>query len=109
TSIQGSFGRPLPSLRMNACLSNKVMFLTWALDDIRCLDQMVWQHIAPRLFPSLQATLDDSIESANKNGSDTLADRIDDIFDRFAQKQLTLPPFESKPWQPWLRKKLDEL
>src|SRR5436305_4360321 len=83
-------------------------FLTWALDDIRCLDQMVWQHLAPRLFPDLQAALDEVTES-NNNDTNTLADKVHDIFDQFARPRLALPPFDSRQWLPWLKKKLGEL
>ena len=70
------------ALLMSSCLSTKMMFLTWAVDDVRCLDQMVWQHLAPQLYPELQGALDKVIESAKRNRTDTLADEIHDTFGR---------------------------
>lgn len=91
-----------PSVHINSSLNNKVMFFIWALDDIRCLDQIVWQHLAPHLYPDLQAVLDECYTA----DTDTLADNIHDIFDRFAIEQLALPPFDSTQWQTWLKKKI---
>ena len=56
------------------------MFLTWALDDVRCLDQMVWQHLAPRLYPELQAALEEVVDSAKQNNNDMFADKIQEHF-----------------------------
>jgi hypothetical protein len=61
----------------------------------------VWQHLAPHLYPDLQAALDEC-----NTATDTQADNIHDIFDRFAIEQLTLPPFDSTQWQTWLKKKI---
>jgi hypothetical protein len=42
---------------MRTCVNTK-LFFTWAIDDVRDLDQLVWQHIAPTLYVELKEEFD---------------------------------------------------
>jgi hypothetical protein len=46
------------------------------------------------------------LDESNRSDTDTLADNIHDIFDRFSIEQLALPPLDSTQWQTWLKKKI---
>ena len=34
------------------------LFFVWALDDVRYLDEFIWQHLAPRIYPDLRQQYD---------------------------------------------------
>ena len=55
------------------------MFFVWALYDIRCLDQIVWRHLASLLHPDLQAELLEVMTSASYTSTDSFANKIDDV------------------------------
>ena len=79
---------------MISYLSNNMVrvFFIWALDDVRYVDQMVWQHIAPYLYPELQQSLDHIFASLEEQSSEKLMIAIDDAFADFAKDQIVRSP-----------------
>ena len=75
--------------KMISYLSDNMVrvFFIWALDDVRYVDQMVWQHIAPYLYPELQQSLDDIFARLEGQSPEELAIVIDDAFANFAKDQ----------------------
>jgi hypothetical protein len=106
TSIEKGQLTLFPSSRMKSCVSDKTMFFVWALDDIRYLDQLLWQHLAPNLWPDLRSQLEETLDA---EGTAPLRDRIHKVLDSFVQQQLSLPPFNTTAWRSWLEEKLVRL
>jgi len=93
---------------MKAYLADQSVFLIWALDDVRYVDDMVWQHLAPRLYPGLKVRLDEAI--ANFEGKeDGTEDAIDDVFADFARERISEPCHNAKEVELWLTRKLNDL
>src|SRR5208282_409190 len=90
------------------CLTTKAAFFLWALDDVRYIDHLIWQHIAPRLYPELHASLDE-VRDKTKASSEERADAIHRVLDKFVHKQLSGPPFNGRQWRVWLTTKLEKL
>jgi len=83
-------------------VGDESMFLAWALDDIRYLDHIVWQHLATHLHVDLQTRITSTTEDV---GSDSWDETIRGIIDEFVMER---EPVEAG-WQEWLQKKLSEL
>lgn len=94
---------------MISYLSNNMVriFFIWALDDVRYVDQMVWQHIAPYLYPELQQSLDDIFARFEGQSPEELAIVIDDAFANFAKDQFVRFPDCSVDL--WVSRKLIDL
>jgi hypothetical protein len=93
--------------KMGSCLEDDMAFLIWALDDVRMVDQVVWQHLAPRLFPDLRARLDATIARFPEDTERALA--VNKLFNNFASEQLTAIYGEIKDKDHWVKGKLDAL
>ena len=62
------------------------LFTTWALDDVRDLDQLVWQHIVPSMHAEIQQTYDSILrpdESSDKLIQSTVECRVNEFVDMF--------------------------
>ena len=82
------------------------VFFIWALDDVRYVDQIVWQHIAPYMYPELQRSLDDIFARFEGQNSEELAMAIDAFAD-FAKDQFGRSLNSSVDL--WLSRKLMDL
>jgi hypothetical protein len=52
------------------------------------VDDMVWQHLAPGLYPDLKVMLDKAIAKF-EGKEDGIEDAIDDVFADFARERIT--------------------
>jgi aminoglycoside phosphotransferase (APT) family kinase protein len=101
--------RPVIGGRMASYLANGWMFLIWALDDVRYVDDMVWQHLAPSLYHTLKSDLDRAIASVPTENRRKRAEAIDDVFAAFADRLLSELRLDQREWESWLGRKLKEL
>jgi hypothetical protein len=93
---------------MSAYLADESVFLIWALDDVRYVDDMVWQHLAPCLYTDLKMRLDEAIAKFEGKGED-IEEAIDDVFAKFALQRLAAPCYNMEKVESWLRRKLNDL
>src|SRR5437868_2124549 len=83
-------------------------FLVWALDDIRAVDELVWQHIAPRLHPEIQR--EKVIETSKEKSAEPKAMALDDLFTEFAMEQIRdNPQYNLEEVDRWISGKLVRL
>lgn len=94
------------STKMGSYLEDDLIFLIWALDDVRMVDPVVWQHLIPRLFPDLRARLDATIAQFPED--EERAHAVTKLFTDFALEQLTTHG-ESKEKDSWIKGKLETL
>lgn len=58
--------RPIPDPKLHVSETvSPFSFLTWALDDVRNLDQIVWQHIVPKIYIEVQQAYDSILQRDN--------------------------------------------
>jgi hypothetical protein len=81
------------------------VFLIRALDDTRCLDHMIWQHLAPHWYPELGTRIAAAIHPTDDVISDACYDSIKEIIHEFVEQQGTLLPERDR----WLQRKLEPL
>jgi len=93
--------------KMSSYLEDDLVFLIWALDDVRTVDLVVWQHLAPRLFPDLRARLDATIAQFPED--EERAHAVTKLFTDFALEQLITTHGESKEKDSWIKGKLEVL
>jgi hypothetical protein len=92
--------------KMGSYLEDGMVFLIWALDDIRTVDLVVWQHLAPRLFPDLKRRLDGIIAQFPEDKD--RAHAVTELFNDFALDQLKSHGV-SKERDSWIKDKLQAL
>jgi hypothetical protein len=90
---------------MKSCLTTKSLFCTWALDDVRVLDELVWQHISPQFYPDLQQRLD-VILSQESTESNKIGIAVEGLFASFVEERI---PYNKTLFEAWLAGKLKEL
>lgn len=100
---------PFPSYRMSSCLTTKTLFFSWALDDVRYVDQLIWQHIVPVLYPQFLDTLYKAIDITKPEGTEAVDDAIHRVLDAFVCEQLFHSSFDKQQWSSWWKAKLEEL
>lgn len=100
---------PFPSYRMSSCLTTKTLFFSWALDDVRYVDRLIWQHIVPALYPQFLDTLNKAIDIAKPEGTEAVDDAIHRVLDAFVCEQLFRSSFDKQQWSSWWKAKLEEL
>lgn len=93
--------------KMSSYLDNDLVFLIWALDDVRTVDPLVWQHLAPRLFPDLRARLNATIAQFPKGKE--RAHAVTKLFTDFALEQLITIHGESTERDSWIKGRLEVL
>src|SRR2546423_13492382 len=82
-------------------------FLVWALDDIREVGDLVWQHIAPRLHPEPKIQSDEVIETPKEKSAEAKAMALDDFFTEFAMEQIRdSPQYNLEEVDRWIPGKL---
>ena len=85
-------------------------FLTWAIDDVRDLDQLVWQHIAPALYPELQQEYDNVFTQERPQGEgDTFRDSLDTLLSLFVNKLYESGRYDSETIDISISRKLEDL
>ena len=94
---------------MASYLANRLVFPIWALDDVRYVDDVMWQHLAPSWYPTLKVNLDEAVARSSGERCKRRAEVIDDVFTAFAEHLISHSALDPQQWQPWLRRKLEEL
>ena len=107
--LQRAGTRPAIAARMASYLANGLVFLIWAFDDVRYVDDVLWQHLAPSWYPNLKVNLDEAIARVPGETAQKRAEAIDDVFAAFAEHLILHSPLDPQQWQPWLGRKLEEL
>lgn len=64
---------------------------------------MMWQHLAPRLYPELKARYDEVVLRFQGEGS-KMAHAADDVLAEFDFDRLNAPPYKTKEIEWWLMK-----
>lgn len=85
---------------MASGLEDDTVFVIWALDDVRIVDQVTWQHLAPRFFPELRSKLDATIPRFPDDKERALA--VNKLFTNFAFQQLKAMYGEIKDKDDWI-------
>jgi Phosphotransferase enzyme family len=93
--------------KMRLYLEDDSVLAIWALDDVRTVDLVVWQHLAPRLFPDLRARLDATIAQFPED--EERAHAVTKLFADFALERLIAIHGESKERDSWIKAKLTVL
>jgi len=100
---------------MATYVEDKSFFLIRGLDDIRYLDQMVWQHLAPLLYPELKDRIAKAISKNEESGDDKatdvserIANEVDDVLRAFAQEQLSNQPALLQEVEGWVTRRLKD-
>ena len=63
------------------------LFFTWAINDVRTLDSLIWQHLAPSLYPDLGKEYD-RIFCCRHDSPLMGADAIKSVVDEFVERRL---------------------
>jgi hypothetical protein len=100
---------------MATYVEDKSFFLIRGLDDIRYLDQMVWQHLAPLLYHELKDRIAKAISKNEESGDDKatdvserIANEVDDVLRAFAQEQLSNQPALLQEVEGWVTRRLKD-
>ena len=93
--------------KMASNLEDDLVFLIWTLDDVRTVDLVVWQYLAPRSFTDLRARLGATI--ARFPEDEERARAVTKLFTDFALEQLITTHGELKEKDSWIKKKLEAL
>jgi hypothetical protein len=85
-------------------------FCIWAIDDVRDLDQLVWQHIAPALYIELQKEYHTILSRQPVDESDeTSHDTIQSLLNNFINKLYSSGQYDVDTINFWVDKKLKDL
>lgn len=86
------------------------VFFTWAIDDVRDLDQLVWQHIAPALYGELRQQYNAAVSQQPEDKSgDASHDAILTLLSNFVDKLYRSGHYETETIEFWVSKKLKDL
>jgi hypothetical protein len=83
-------------------------FLTWALDDVRNLDQIVWQHIVPQIYTEVQQAYDSILQHDNHSEIPVQA-AIEARVNEFVDTLYHSGRYNSQEIDPWITRKLEDL
>jgi hypothetical protein len=92
---------------MGSGLEDDTVFAIWALDDVRIVDQVAWQHLATRFFPELRFKVDATISRFPDDKERALA--VIKLFNNFATQQLKAMYGGIKEKDDWIKAKLEAL
>jgi hypothetical protein len=90
--------------RMRLYLDDDSVLLIWALDDVRTVDAVVWQHLAWRMFPNLKAMLDTTL--AQFPDGEERARAVVKLFSGFSRERLIATSGNPKEQELWIKAKL---
>jgi len=85
---------------MVSYLPNGLVLLIWAFDDVRYLDDVIWQHLALSWYLTLKMNLDEAIARLRGETPKTRVEAIDDVFAAFAEHLIFHSSFDPQQWQP---------
>lgn len=85
---------------MATYLADDSIFLIWALDDVRYVDTVVWQHLAPRLYPDLLGRVAEVEDNE---------DAVEDELASFAKEHLIYAGLDPESVHIWIMERLGKL
>jgi hypothetical protein len=85
-------------------------FCVWAIDDVRDLDQLVWQHIAPALYVELRQGYDGILSEQRAHELDDASqDALRTLLSNFVDKLYRSGQYDVGAIDFWVSKKLEDL
>jgi len=114
SSVTRLFKKPFSEL-MTTYMEDKSFFLMRGLDDLRYLDDMVWQHLAPLLYPELEVRIAKAISDNKESQTDETTDvaertsiAVDNVLRAFAEEQLQSQPGRLQEIESWVEGRLKD-
>jgi Phosphotransferase enzyme family len=93
-----------------SCSITPILFFTWAIDDVRDLDQLVWQHIAPSMYPELQRGYDSILHlTAECQGKTSVRASMECLVNDFVDGLYRSGRYDTGTMEYWVEKKLKDL
>jgi len=100
---------------MRNYVQDKSFFLIRGLDDVRYLDEVLWQHLAPMLYPELKERISKVIlekkqEKAEEinDGGKAIALAVDDVLRVFAGEQVESEPLRKQEIDDWVKRRIQD-
>lgn len=93
-------------------ISNSItttLFFTWAIDDVRDFDQLIWQHIAPSIYTELKRRYDSILDRPERDDEGPLETSIEYLLTDFVEGLYCSGRYDTSTLDHWIKRKLEDL